>query len=229
MFGRIVVSALFAGCLTGIIAGFLQWWFVQPVLLHAELYESGALTHISGIASNAHPEINHFQPIRDVLSFLFNMLIYTGYALLLIVTMTTRQIQTQKDIPLNHGILWGIAGFFALHMAPAISLPPEVPGVASADIQLRQIWWAATVIITAASLWIIAFNLNLSRFLIGGIMLLLPHFIGAPETDIFTGLAPTEIGALFASRTIGISLISWAVLGILSVIFLTYETKRTEN
>ena len=45
MFSRILVSALFAGFLAGLIAALLQLVFVQPVLLHAELYESGALNH----------------------------------------------------------------------------------------------------------------------------------------------------------------------------------------
>ena len=45
MLTRIVTSALFAGAAAGLVAALLQFIFVQPVLLHAELYESGALQH----------------------------------------------------------------------------------------------------------------------------------------------------------------------------------------
>ena len=49
MFSRILTSAVFAGAAAGLIAALLQLFFVQPVLLHAELYESGAaLLHKSG-------------------------------------------------------------------------------------------------------------------------------------------------------------------------------------
>ena len=45
MFQKILTSALFAGFCAGLIAGLLQLVFVQPVLLHAELYEAGKLVH----------------------------------------------------------------------------------------------------------------------------------------------------------------------------------------
>ena len=91
MFSRIMVSGLFAGAIAGIIAGFLQWYFVQPVLLHSELYETGILTHFDGSNNSAHPDLEYIQPMRDRLSLIFSMLIYTGYALILIAAMTLRQ------------------------------------------------------------------------------------------------------------------------------------------
>ena len=66
-------------------------------------------------------------------------------------------------------------------------------------------------------------------FILGGGFILAPHIFGAPEPTSFTGPAPTEIGALFASRALGIGLISWAVLGGLSAIFLHKETIRDTN
>lgn len=226
MFSRIIVSGLFSGALGGIIAGFLQWYFVQPVLLHSELYEAGILTHFVGTSNSAHPDLEYIQPIRDGLSLIFSMLIYTGYALILIAAMLLREQKSETNITFHQGIIWGVSGFFVVHLAPAISLPPEVPGVATAELQLRQIWWFATTLLTAGGLWIIAFTKKGSRFIIGAALILAPHIIGAPEPDIFTGPAPTEIGALFASRALGIGLISWAMLGGLSAFFLKKETMR---
>ena len=36
------------------------------------------------------------------------------------------------------GIIWGLAGFIAVHFAPAIGLPPELPGSSAADVGARQ-------------------------------------------------------------------------------------------
>jgi len=229
MFSRIMVSGLFAGAIAGIIAGFLQWYFVQPVLLHSELYETGILTHFDGSSNSAHPDLEYIQPMRDGLSLIFSMLIYTGYALILIAAMTLRQQKSETTITFHQGIIWGVSGFFVMHLAPAISLPPEVPGAAAAELQPRQIWWFATTLLTAGGLWIIAFTEKVSSFIIGAALILVPHIFGAPEPDIFTGPAPTEIGALFASRALGVGLISWAILGVLSAFFLQKETLRATS
>ena len=147
------------------------------------------------------------------------MIIYIGYAFLLISAMTLR-LQTSGDrITFHQGIVWGIIGYIAVHLAPAISLPPEVPGVAAAEVQSRQIWWFTTVFLTVIGIWLIAFKPKIKYFFIGSTLIIAPHIFGAPEPNVFTGPAPTEIGALFASRALGIGLVSWAILGGLSAFF----------
>lgn len=47
-------SALIAGAAAGLIAALLQLWLVQPVLLHAELYESGERTHFAAPSADHH-------------------------------------------------------------------------------------------------------------------------------------------------------------------------------
>lgn len=227
MFTRILTSALFAGASAGMAAGLLQWQFVQPVLLHSELYEQGLLTHFGGALNSTDVALERLQPVRDALSILFTMLLNTGYALILIALMSVRQQHGDVLTP-HRGIIWGIAGYVAVHLAPALSLPPEVPGVAAADVELRQIWWFGTVGATSVGLWLIAFSSHIMRNIAGIILILVPHLIGAPEADVFTGPAPTEIGALFASRALGIGLASWALLGYFSALFFTSETKRAE-
>ncbi len=227
MFTRIVTSALFAGGAAGLAAGILQWQFVQPVLLHSELYEQGLLTHFGGTLNSTDVALDRLQPMRDALSIIFTMLLNTGYALILIALMSIRH-QSGDELTPHKGIIWGIAGYVAVHLAPALSLPPEVPGVAAADVELRQIWWVCTVAATSIGLWLIAFSRNITRIIPAIILILLPHLIGAPEADVFTGPAPTEIGALFASRALGIGLASWAVLGYFSARFFISETKRAE-
>ncbi len=47
-------SALIAGAAAGLIAALLQLWLVQPVLLHAELYEDGTRSHFPTASAGGH-------------------------------------------------------------------------------------------------------------------------------------------------------------------------------
>ena len=87
MFTRIFASALFAGAAAGLITGLLQLVFVQPVLLHAELYESGELVHFGADAVSAMQDVSGIDFTRDGLSIVFTMATYIGYALLLVAAM----------------------------------------------------------------------------------------------------------------------------------------------
>ena len=218
MIARYITSALFAGALTGLVAGLLQLWFVQPVLLHAELYESGALTHFGAAPVSAHPELPGFDLVRDGLSLIFTMLTYTGYALMMVAVMSIAE-ERGAQIDGRSGLVWGIAGFVAFHLAPGFSLAPEVPGVAAADVTARQIWWFATAGAAVAALWLIGFGRNWTAYGVAVILLAAPHVIGAPEPDVLTGPVPTEIGALFAARAFGVGLAAWVVLGCLAGYF----------
>jgi len=212
MYSRILISAIFAGAAAGLFAGILQLIFVQPVLLHAELYESGELVHFGGTANSAHPALPGFDVMRDGLSLIFTMLIYTGYALLMIAMMNIAE-ERGAQIDGRWGIIWGVAGFVAFHLAPGFTLAPEVPGVAAADVTARQVWWFATVISAAIAMWLLAFGGNWAMWGAAAVLLMAPHLIGAPEPDSFTGPVPTEIGALFAARALGVGLAAWVLLG----------------
>lgn len=212
MYSRFLISAIFAGAAAGLIAGILQLVFVQPVLLHAELYESGQLVHFGAKSNTAHPALQGFDMMRDGLSVIFTMLTYTGYGLLLIAFMGVAE-ERGAEINGRTGILWGVAGFVAFHLAPGFSLAPEVPGVAAADVTLRQIWWFGTAFAALGALWLLAFGAGWFAWAFAAVLLILPHLIGAPGPDVFAGPAPTEIGALFAVRALGVGLAAWVLLG----------------
>lgn len=225
MLTRLLVSGLFAGAAAGLIAALLQLIFVQPVLLHAELYESGELVHFGTEAVSAQQELGGIDPLRDGLSVIFTMLTYTGYAFILLAGMAIAEMRGAV-ITGRNGLLWGVAGFVAFHFAPGFSLAPEVPGVAAADVFARQIWWWATVLTAGAGLWLIAFGRNWMAWGAAAILLLAPHVIGAPEPDTFTGPVPTEIGAMFASRAFGVGMAAWLLLGCFAGFFWQREGAR---
>lgn len=213
MITRLLTSALFAGAAAGLIAALLQLVFVQPVLLHAELYESGALVHFGGpVDTPAVQDAGGFDAVRDGLSIVFTMLVYTAYAMVLVALMSVAETRGAR-IDGRSGLIWGIAGFVAVHLAPGFSLAPEVPGVAAADITARQVWWFATVASAAIALWLIAFARSWALWGVASVLLLAPHLYGAPQPESFTGPVPTEIGALFATRALGTGLAAWVMVG----------------
>ena len=215
MFSKIVVSALIAGFGAGLFAALLQFAFVQPILLHAELFETGVLTHFGAESSAAHvPHDGGVDLLRDGLSVMFSSLIYVGYALMLLAAMVLAEERGQP-ISARTGIIWGIAGWVSVQMAPAFGLAPELPGMNAADVDARQIWWFATVAATAIGLWLIAFGRNWAMWGAAVILLAAPHLIGAPMPDTLTGPAPPELGAEFAARAIGTGLAVWVTLGLL--------------
>ena len=248
MMSRLLTSALIAGAVAGLIAALLQLFFVQPVLLHAELYEGGEATHFAapsadhhhgealegaeaphdhGTPAEATPGENNapgfvFDAPRDGLSILFSILVYAGYGLILIAAIALAENNGQR-ITARQGLFWGIAGFVAVQLAPAFGLAPELPGMAAADLGLRVTWWIATVAASAIGLWLIAFGKNWSFWAIGIVLLAAPHLVGAPHPAEFTGPTPPELAAQFAGRALGVGLAAWAVLGLLAATLWTRD------
>lgn len=204
------VSALIAGFAAGLVASVLQYAFVQPILLHAELFEADPNTALDIVRAAR----GAFDPMREVMNVLFSALIYTGYAFVLLAAMVYAQERGQPITP-RAGLLWGVAGFIAMHFAPAFGLAPEMPGMAAAAMEPRQIWWYLTVASTGAGLWLITFGRNWMIWGVAVILIAAPQVIGAPLPDTLTQTAPPELAATFAARTLGVGLVVWSTLGLL--------------
>jgi cobalt transporter subunit CbtA len=154
-------------------------------------------------------------PVRDALSVLFSALIYSGYAMMLVALMALAQARGAQ-INARTGLIWGIAGFVAVQLAPAFSLPPELPGNAAAEVGARQVWWFATLAVTAAGLWLLAFGNGWVPVAAAVVLILAPHAFGAPEHADYVGPVPPELAGLFAARALGVGLMAWAILGTLA-------------
>ena len=137
--------------------------------------------------------------VRDGLSVLFTTLIYTGYALILVAAMALAEDRGFR-VAVRQGLLWGLAGFVAVQFAPAVGLPPELPGSAAADMGLRQAWWFGTVGATAAGIALIAFGKGWTARGIAAALILAPHVVGAPHPETFAGPVPPELAGMFAGR-----------------------------
>lgn len=214
MLKQIVASALFAGLAAGVLAALLQLWFVVPLLLEAELYETGARVHFTDgyVGSEAGAP-----PLGDALgrhagTLAINIVGWIGFGFVLAASFA---LAARRGVEVNarRGLLWGMGGFAAVALAPAFGLPPELPGTIAAEITARQTWWALCVIATALGLALMGFGRG-PAWLVGGVLLAAPHLVGAPHLDRYFGTAAPELAALFATRSLGVSAVAWAFLGL---------------
>lgn len=215
IFNRILLVALLAGGLSGLMLAGLQHFTVVPMILEAETFE----TSDAGEISTTHMEEEEAWGPEDGVERTFftvtnSVIVGIGFGLLLVACYAIR-----RDIKWHHGILWGLAGFAAFHLAPSFGLPPELPGDAAADLEQRQVWWVLTVVLTAVGLWIIAFQPKAYLKLFGVALIALPHIFGAPQPEAHHGLAPDELRTAFKFASLGTNAIFWVVLGVLSAYF----------
>lgn len=236
MLKKLVVGAVFAGFAAGLIVVLLQFAFVRPLLLQAELYESGTLSHFAQAGGehdhdhdseisakpehdqetpdHAHPS-QGFELKRDGLTVLFSIFVYVGFGMILMAGFATAESFGHRITP-RIGLLWGLAGFAAFHLMPSFGLPIEVPGSAAADLSDRQIWWFGTAVATVIAALLIGYGTNLLHYGLAVLALVAPHIIGAPHPGEYYGPTPPELASLYASRALVTAMIGWSVLGLLA-------------
>lgn len=185
-------------------------------------YITGIDKFVVHLVHNSGPESNHpeWEPAsfveRIVYTSLTTIISGVGFALLIVSAL----VITGSSGGFRIGVLWGIGGFAAFILAPAVGLPPELPGMMKAELIERQFWWLGTAIVTATGLWILVFYKNPSLFILASILLLAPHVLGAPiQHSIESSIIPAELAAKFSTVSIGVNFIFWLMLGGLSAYF----------
>jgi cobalt transporter subunit CbtA len=132
-----------------------------------------------------------------------------GFALLLVAVFAFRG--TPMDY--RRGIEWGLAGFAVFSLAPALGLPPELPGMDTADLLTRQTWWLGTVVATGGGLGLVILQRRLWARLAGIVLITTPHIIGAPHPATLASAVPAELAAQFAIASLVTAALFWIVLG----------------
>ena len=221
MFRRVFATALIAGALCGLGISAVQELTTTPLILHAETFEkSGRSALDSGIrfASRAfaHGDSAAGSPTggleRALYTTLANVLTGVGFALLLAACFAL----AGRPVDGRTGVLWGIAGFATVNLAPAFGLPPEVPGTLAAELAARQGWWLLCAAATAAGLWAMALRGGAVWVALGIALLAAPHLIGAPQPERMGGAVPPELAAQFVAASLVTAAIFWCGLGWLS-------------
>jgi cobalt transporter subunit CbtA len=228
MFGRIVQTALLAGLLAGLFAWGAHMAKTTPLILAAEVYENapaqGGAGHSPAAAGHAHgpatpataeakTEATAWEPEdgleRNLYTLLADVIAGIGFAFMLTgaIALSGREVDTFK------GAVWGLAGFAAVYVAPSFGLAPELPGMQAADLTARQAWWLLAAAGTAAGLGLAVFAATRPIKAAGGLLILLPHLIGAPKHPLEPGRVPAELAAEFAVATLVVTGLFWLVLG----------------
>lgn len=219
MIARVLWAGIVAGLIAGAVATAIQLTRLVPLIQVAEEYETAALhdhhhdaaSDASGAAEAAHDD--EWEPEglwRPAFTAGANALTGIGYGLLLVAGMTLAGRRTDTGV----GLLWGLAGFVVFAAAPALGLPPELPGMAAAELGARQAWWLGTAAATALGIVGLAFGPPKLKAL-GILLLVAPHVIGAPHVDSGAESAgiPGEIAAQFVAASLLSGLLFWLALG----------------
>lgn len=231
MIQRVLKAGVLAGLVVGLAIAVLQHFTTSQLILQGEVYEKAAHDHHAGLnlstlpvilvhdhgsitAATESEEEEGWQPEngwqRIAATSVATIATSIGYALILLAAMLAAGV----PIVARTAFLWGIAAFAATSLAPALGLSPELPGSAAAPLLARQIWWVATALCTAGGLFLLA-RLQYTTAKVAGVALLvLPHLIGAPKPPNFKSTAPAELAAQFASTSLVVSAVLWALLGL---------------
>ncbi|MEC9343175.1 MAG: CbtA family protein [Pseudomonadota bacterium] len=217
---RVLLAAILAGVGAGVFATAAQSLRVTPLILEAETYENAGGSHdhdgtaaASGEAADAGQEAwapeNGWE--RTLATLGANVVTGAGFALL----VTAAILVAGYGISPALGLVWGVAGYVTFVLAPNLGLPPELPGMAAADLQARQIWWLATVLATGAGLAIFALRRQPLWIAAGVALIVAPHLYGAPRPATHESLAPAHLAVDFAVATLVTSFAFWLFLGAL--------------
>jgi cobalt transporter subunit CbtA len=230
---RVFAAALVAGVLAGLAAFGLQQARISPLIQQAEVYEAAGepagqqntphdhATHDHGAGTQqqaapaGHDHGGAWEPegaARHGLTLLADILAGVGFALLLTGAMSVAETRGH-GVDLKRGLLWGAAGFAIFSAAPAMGLPPELPGMQAADLEHRQLWWIATAAATAAGLGFAFFARPIVARALGVVLIVLPHVFGAPAHEGGAGLVPPELAAQFVTASLVTSALFWLVAG----------------
>lgn len=230
MIVRLLSAALAAGFFAAVVATGLQLALTSPLIIEAERYETGTHAamplgdvlpanwivqvheHVHGDASpDAAPE---WQPgaglPRMAFTGLATLIGGVGYALLLGAVMIAIGTEPTPE----RGLGYAVAGFLAVALAPALGLPPELPGSEAAPLAARQAWWVMTAVSTAMGLYLILVR-RVPITILGGLVLIVaPHIAGAPEVAETKSALPAGLAAQFAARSLAVSFVFWSVIGL---------------
>ncbi|HEX7927406.1 MAG TPA: CbtA family protein, partial [bacterium] len=127
---------------------------------------------------------------------------------------------------LVRGALWGLAGFAAFSLVPAVGVPPALPGGPESPLAPRQLWWIVAVLCTAGGLALLAFASGRWWRWAGLPLLALPFLFPAPHAQEALGTELVSLTQRFIATTLAVNLASWLVLGAVSGWLWARQTAR---
>lgn len=229
MIGRIVLATLLAGMLAGLVMAGIQHVRLTPLILQGEVFEKASdpaalaieaanapcVEKMPGMKMCADAGKPAWEPAEGLQRTLFttgaSLLAGAGFAAMLAGVSLLSGVPITKD----NGLIWGLCGFLAVAVAPAVGLPPEVPGMPVADLLGRQIWWVGTIAATGIGIYLIAIRPEFWAKPLAVVLIALPHIVGAPIAPATPTMVPPALAGEFVATSIAAAAVFWCVMGLL--------------
>ncbi|WP_456490388.1 CbtA family protein [Marinobacter nauticus] len=249
-------SLIFGACLIGVITGLLltavQSVGVTPTLLAAEQFESSEApaevahthhnhTHGEGESADHHHDPDVWAPEEGTERWLYtalsNVLAAIGFSAIMLVVMNQLYVRGRLRLTPAHGLFIGACSYLVVFVAPAIGLPPEIPGTASPALMSRQLWWVFAVLSVAIGLGVLFLARRWKKVLAFPLLVLPYGFVPVHTGPLFENPDATVVASLMAlhSDFIWISAITnlffWLSVGLLCALILqrSYKTSQIGN
>jgi cobalt transporter subunit CbtA len=221
MIARVLLAVILSGIAAGLVMGVIQHVRLTPLILQAETFEHVAHGHSTEPHSHGGEMWSPADGVeRTFYTTLTAVLTATGFAFLL----AGLSLVGNRPLTWSNGLLWGLCGFFAVSLAPAIGLPPELPGMAETALNQRLLWWVGTILTTGLGLWFLT-SANSPRTIVPAMLLLfVPHMLWIPKMATEQTALPAGLAAQFVTASLGANLLMWCVIGLT----LGYFLERTK-
>lgn len=238
---RVLSAGLLAGLFAGLAIAILQNFTTTPLIIEAEKFENASsaetarsfqrqhVLQTGGIAGDAKLFLTHGSEkhAEDGASADNEWGPEDGFERIAFTSATTIAISIAFAFLILGGLLisgtpiteqnalaWAAGGFITTGLAPALGLPPELPGMAAADIVTRQTWWLGTAAATATAIWLFLYKPTTVFRAVAIVLLCAPHIIGAPHVGPTAGgLVPAELASHFAASALAVHAALWAATG----------------
>lgn len=218
MIARSVLAALVAGILAGLVIAAIHQVRLSPLIAAAESFEqqpahSAEAHDHSAATAAAHDHGEGWKPAegfeRIAATTVAWALTGAGFGLLLAAASLLSGISiTARNAP-----VWGICGFLAVSLAPAAGLAPELPGMPTADLAARQVWWVFAAAATGGGLLMLAKRPAWPWAVAAVALIIVPHIVGAPHPASQESQVPAVLAANFVGASLAVSALFWVLLG----------------
>lgn len=246
LFSRLILASLVVALIAGATLSVFQYFWLNPIIFDAEAFEvvqgdtpeDRHLDHSHSHDHSHHHGHDGWSPEdgleRTGYTLVANFGVALGFSAIMLALMAFLVRLDHPSPGVLKSLIWGGMGFAVFFFAPALGLPPEIPGVEAPPVEGRQLWWLTTVVCVGAGALLLFFARK-SNKIFAVPLFLIPYVMGAPEMpaepfshpnpEAVITLTNLHIDFVYASAVSNFCF--WLVMGLASAWLLrTYVMKQ---